>query len=252
MDSITVLKLKKLIYSYFVSSWKLIMFNFVDSIIVLILLPHWKLLVLAFLFKLFVLNEKLWMRGIYKESFHLNLGLKSGFFKYKVAKSNFGSIFLCSESMQGSQVHFMHVRGVWLMLGEQVHFLVCSNASPMLGDPQCVFLCINVCFFVFLGVSFHIRCLGTREQNSSICNVLWGLLNLHSWYSKNIHKSSDILFCQFAWFLRELDLNTLELLCFGKSRITWLKYRKHCKCFNIIGNCSKTLLFWMTNPIEND
>jgi len=75
-------------------------------------------------------------------------------------------------------------------------------------------------------------------------------LNLHSWYSKNIHKSSDILFCQFAWFLRELDLNTLELLCFGKSRITWLKYRKHCKCFNIIGNCSKTPLFWITNLLK--
>jgi len=79
----------------------------------------------------------------------------------------------------------------------------------------------NVCFFVFLGVCFHKRCLGTWEQNLSLCNVLeasWIFILSSSW---SPHKSSDVLLCWFAWFLRELHQNTLKLLCFGKNRITY-------------------------------
>ena len=75
-------------------------------------------------------------------------------------------------------------------------------------------------FFIFLGICFYIRCLGTWKHNFSLCNVLWGLLNLHSLSSQVLRKSSDVLLCLFAWFLLELQQNTLKLLCFGNNRIT--------------------------------
>jgi len=114
---------------------------------------------------------------------------------------------------------FSHTFGAWSMLGAHGSCLRC----PMYFPAR------NACFFVFLGVCFYIRCFGTWEHNSSLCNVFRDLLNLHSWSLQSLHKSSNVLFCWLAWFLRELHQNSLELLCFGKSRITWLKYRKHYK-----------------------
>ena len=95
---------------------------------------------------------------------------------------------------------------------------------------QCYFLHVIVCFFVFLGVSFHIRSLRTRKQNSSLCNVLCGLLNFHSWSSQDLHKSSNVLLYRSAWFLLELHQNSLELLCFGKKIELHNLSRKHYKC----------------------
>jgi len=126
-------------------------------------------------------------------------------------------------------------------------FAMLHEPGIMLGAPVSAVWCINTCFFVFLGVCFHIRCLGTWKWNSSLSNVFWGLLNLHSWSFQILHKSSDVLLCRFAWFLRELHQNTVKLLCFGKNIITCLKYRKYYQCPEIIRNFSKTPIIYMKN-----
>jgi len=110
---------------------------------------------------------------------------------------------------------------------------------------------VRKCLFLRLfGCLLPYRCLWNLEHNFSLFNIFWGLLNLYSWSSQSLHKSSDVLLCQFAWFLGELNQNTLKLLSFGKNTFTWLKYKKHYKCPVIISNCSKIPQFWMKNLLK--
>jgi len=78
----------------------------------------------------------------------------------------------------------------------------------------------NVCFFTFLGVCFYVKCLGTWKHNSSLCNIFRDLLNFHFFSFQGLHKSSDVLLCRYAWFLRKLQQNILQLLCFEKNIVT--------------------------------
>jgi len=168
-----------------------------------------------------------------------SLAKKSGFLRLKVANISYGLFLLMlgahNTCLRHMRVHKMHPWGAQVMLGAHVS----------------VVMCINVCFFIHLRVCFDIRCLGTWEHNFSLCNVFWGLLILHSWSSQSLHKFSNELFCLFLWFHHELNQNTLKLLCFGKNRITWLKYRKHYKCPEIINNFFNTPTFWMKKRLKN-
>jgi len=115
---------------------------------------------------------------------------------------------------------FFHAWDAWVcrkcMLGAHEACSRSMSAWTMLGAPRCAASCLIFFFSIFLGVCFHIRCIGTWEHNSSIYNVFRSLLNLHSWSSQSLHKSLNVLFCRFSWFLRELHLNIIELLCFEK------------------------------------
>jgi len=85
-----------------------------------------------------------------------------------------------------------------------------------------------VCFWAqfiwsssFLGLRLQITCLGTWKQNSFLCKVAWGLLNLHSLSSQSLDNSSDVLdlpiYMISSWITSK---KPLKLLCFGKTRIT--------------------------------
>ena len=128
------------------------------------------------------------------------------------------------------KAHALHAR-------RQEHMSVVSGSRCLLsctGRPSCKFLgawrpllCIghmweltcaeNTCFFVFLGVCFYVRCLGTWEHNSSLCKLFWGLLNFHSLSSQGIQKSSDVLLCRFAWFLCELHQKHTKITMFQEE-----------------------------------
>jgi len=82
-------------------------------------------------------------------------------------------------------------------------------------------------FFIRLGVFFNVRCLGSWEHNYSICNVSWGLFNLQYSSSQGPHKSSDVLLCRFARFVREFLQEHPKMAMFRENSDYRLKYRKH-------------------------
>jgi len=168
--------------------------------------PPLKLLVIAFLLNHFVLNKKLWMMEWYLYGeFPPQVGQKNRAFPtQKVEK------WFLARSPHASGAYWAHRRNF-----------------PFHG---CCLLCKITCFFIFLGVCFHIRCLGTWEQNSSHCNVFHDLLNLHLWSSQSLQRTSNVLLCWFVWFLLKLHQSTLELICFGKNLNCMTQYRKQYKC----------------------
>jgi len=143
------------------------------------------------------MNER---SGIYRESFHLKLCLKTELFPLKNSKKQFcpplptlrahGSVPKCIFATLGlpKSIFFSHLGSMVRAWGTWI----------MLEVPQCIFSVCTACFFVFLGVCFHIRCLGTWEHSFSHCNVFQDLLNLHSWSPQSLHKSSNVLICRFA------------------------------------------------------
>jgi len=128
--------------------------------------------------------------GIYRESFLLNLGLNPGFFfPLKSSKKQFLPFFFMLEA-HGSCSGRMNVK-----------LFMIEVPSPYSGAHECGFLCINACFFIIF------ECLLAYKMSFDSSIMI-------------LPKSSDVLLCRFAWFLRELHQNTLELLCLRKSRIT--------------------------------
>jgi len=115
---------------------------------------------------------------------------------------------------------------------------------PYQGSKRMVLLGFNAFFFARFGVFFKVRRLETWEQNSSHCNVFWGILNLQPSSSQGPHKSSDVMVCQFAWFLRELHQTYPIIALFRENSYYRLKYIKHYKCPKIIGNYFNTSLFY--------
>jgi len=116
------------------------------------------------------------MRGlVFIGKFPTEFGSKNcAFSTKKSGKSSHGPLPGCSRHMAGVHKPKICALGVCFML--KAH--------------ECTFLRVIACFFVFWGVCFHIICLGTWEQNFSLCNVFQILLNLQSWFSHDLYKSS--------------------------------------------------------------
>jgi len=110
---------------------------------------------------------------------------------------------------------FKHAWGTWNMLEAHMPCCIC---------PRRVLLCFRAQILrssSFLGLRLQITCLGTRKQNSFLCKVYWGLLNLHSLSSQCLDNSSVVLDLSICMISSWITLKPhLKLLCFGKTKIT--------------------------------
>jgi len=149
-----------------------------------------------------------------------------GFFHLKCGKNGLWTVPSMLRRIAGRIDYFCHALAAWCM-------------------PRAHGCCLRLqiaCFFVFLGICFHIICIGTWEHNSSLYNVFWGLLNLHSWFSKSLQ-----MFCFVDLYDFFLNYIKTPYNCYvsGKTEITWFNIKNITNVSKTIDNCSNTPQFWI-------
>jgi len=151
---------------------------------------------------------------IFIESFHLKLGLKIGLFHLKLQKKHIwpapitlGALSWTHKANFHAPEAWQHALGRWQSL---------RTHGSTLGAHQCNFQHEIACFFSFFWVFYVLGLRNITPPFVMSYETSWIFIHGLSEIFTSLH---DVLFCRFAWFLLEFHQNTLELLCFKKSRI---------------------------------